>query len=265
MSASSHSGFGPSSPPHELRPIVLGITGVLLFFAIWELLSIYGVLNPTIVSSPQRIAAAFDHQWQSGEFLADLQVSLAEFAIGFALSMVIGVAIGLAMGLSRTLEYATDPFLWFLYSSPMIALYPLIVVWLGFGTTTVITVSFLLTVISVTVNTLAGVRTVEPQLVLAVRAFGGDRMAVVTKVILPASVPLVLAGARIGLGRALLGVVLGEMFSANAGLGFRISFYAAQLRTADVFVLLLALIVIGVVTDQLCKWIESHLLRWRVA
>jgi NitT/TauT family transport system permease protein len=243
--------------------LILGATGVVLFVLAWEVAARNGLLNPTIASSPSRIATAFSAQWQSGELLSDLGVSLREFSLGFGLALVLGVGLGIAMGMSRILEYAVDPFIWFLYSSPLIALYPLIVVWLGYGTLTVIAVTFLLTVVSIVVNTMAGVQSVEPLLVRAVRAFGGTRRAVVMKVILPASVPLILAGIRIGLGRALLGVVLGEMFSSNAGLGFRISFYAARLRTADVFVALLILIVVGISTDQICKQLEARLQAWR--
>lgn len=243
--------------------LVLGALGVVILFVAWQLASDWGLLNPTIGSSPKLIAQAFVAEWQSGDLLADLRVSMGEFAAGFLLALVFGVALGIAMGMSRILEYAVDPFIWFLYSSPLIALYPVIVVWLGFGTTTVIAVSFLLTVVSVVVNTLAGVRSVEPMLIRAVRAFGGGRRAIITKVILPASVPLIAAGARIGLGRALLGVVLGEMFSSNAGLGFRISYYAGRLRTADVFVALLLLIAIGLATDKIFKQIEARLQRWR--
>lgn len=245
--------------------LLLGTTGVALFVLAWEMAVRGGLLNPTIASSPSLIAAAFAAQWQSGALLGDLSVSLSEFALGFGLALVFGVALGIAMGMSRIFEYAIDPFVWFLYSSPLIALYPLIVVWLGFGTMTVITVAFLLTIVSIVVNTLAGVQSVDPLLVRAVRAFGGNRAAVVTKVILPASVPLILAGIRIGLGRALLGVVLGEMFSSNAGLGFRISFYAARLRTADVFVALLILIAIGITTDQICNRLEARLQAWRAS
>jgi len=243
--------------------LVLGTLGVVALLVSWQLAADWGLLNPTIGSSPTLIARAFVAQWQSGDLLADLRVSMGEFAAGFLLALVVGVALGIAMGMSRMLEYAVDPFIWFLYSSPLIALYPVIVVWLGFGTTTVIAVSFLLTVVSIVVNTLAGVRSVEPTLIRAVRAFGGGRRAIITKVILPASVPLIAAGARIGLGRALLGVVLGEMFSSNAGLGFRISYYAGRLRTADVFVALLLLIAIGLVTDKIFKHIEARLQRWR--
>jgi NitT/TauT family transport system permease protein len=167
------------------------------------------------------------------------------------------------MGLHRDTEYALDPFVWFLYSTPLVALYPLIVVWFGFGFSTVIAITFMLTVVPLIVNTLAGVRSVEPSLIRAVRAFGGTRTDVVFKAILPASLPLVLAGVRIGLGRALIGVVLGEMFSANAGLGFRMTTYGAHLKTADVFVPLTVFIVIGVVLTQLATLLEHRLQAWK--
>ena len=242
---------------------LLGTLGVVALFVFWEYAANHNIINVAVTTSPSRIVVAFVAQWQSGDLLGDLRVSLGEFAVGFLLSLVIGVALGIAMGMSRMVEYATDPFIWFLYSAPLIALYPLIVVWLGFGYTTVVAVTFLLTVVSIIVNTMAGVHSVEPVLVRAVQSFGGNYRAVVTKVILPASVPLIVAGVRIGLGRALLGVVLGEMFSSNAGLGFRVSYYAGRLRTADVFVALIVLILIGLATDQLCKQIEARLQAWR--
>jgi len=243
--------------------VALGILGIVLFLGLWEGAAQIGWINPVVLSSPSRIAVAFAGQWESGQFLADLGVSLSELAIGFALSLAVGVAIGIAMGLSRTTEYALDPFVWFLYSTPLVALYPLIVVWLGFGFATVLAITFMLTVIPIVVNTLAGVRSVDPSLVRAVRVFGGSGYDVVMKAVLPASLPLVLAGVRIGLGRALIGVVLGEMFSSNAGLGFRMTVYAAHLKTADVFVPLAAFVIIGVITTQLAILLESRLQSWR--
>jgi ABC-type nitrate/sulfonate/bicarbonate transport system permease component len=245
------------------RATLLGILGIVLFLGLWELAAQVGWLNPVILSSPSRIAVAFAGQWQSGQFIADLGVSLAELVIGFGLSAVFGVAVGIAMGLNRTTEYAFDPFVWFLYSTPLVALYPLIVVWLGFGFSTVIAITFMLTVIPIAVNTFSGVRSVDPSLVAAVRVFGGTRTDVILKAVLPASLPLVLAGFRIGLSRALIGVVLGEMFSSNAGLGFRMTVYAAHLKTADVFVPLVAFVVIGVVTTQLALLLEGRLQSWK--
>jgi NitT/TauT family transport system permease protein len=243
--------------------ILLGIVGTIGFLLIWELTARMEWLNPVVVSNPSRIAAAFVAQFKSGEILDDIKVTMIEFAVGFGLSLMVGVALGIAMGLSRITEYAIDPFVWFFYSSPLIAFYPLIVVWLGFGFATVIAVTFMLSVVAVVVNTMAGVHAVDPQLVRAVRAFGGRPIDVIVKVILPASVPLMLAGLRIGLGRALHGVVLGEMFSSNAGLGYRITFYAAHLRTAEVFVPLVILIVIGIVINQAMNACEARLRAWK--
>jgi ABC-type nitrate/sulfonate/bicarbonate transport system permease component len=99
--------------------------------------------------------------------------------------------------------------------------------------------------------------------VRAVEAFGGSHLDVIRKAVLPAAVPMIIAGTRIGLGRALHGVVLGEMFSSNAGLGYRITFYAAHLRTADVFVPLVILVAIGIAINQLGNALEARLQAWR--
>lgn len=247
------------------EPLILGVLGIVLFLAVWEGAAQIGWLNPVVLSSPSRIAVAFAGQWQSGQFIGDLGVSLGELALGFFLSAVAGVAVGIAMGLDRTTEYALDPFVWFLYSTPLVALYPLIVVWLGFGFATVIAITFMLTVIPIVVNTMSGVRSVDPSVVCAVRVFGGSRKDVVLKAVLPASLPYILAGFRIGLSRALIGVVLGEMFSSNAGLGFRMTLYAAHLKTADVFVPLVAFVIIGIVTTQLAILLESRLQSWKTS
>jgi len=250
-------------PSPRREQLVLGIFGTLTFLVVWEAAARFDLINPVVVSNPSRIVAAFATQLQSGEILADLGVTMIEFTVGFGLSLLIGIGLGIAMGLNRLTEYAIDPFVWFLYSSPLIAFYPLIIVWLGFGFATVVTITFLLSFVSIVVNTVAGVQGVDPQLVRAVRAFGGGRLDVIRKVILPAAVPLIIAGMRIGLGRALHGVVLGEMFSSNAGLGYRITFYAAHLRTADVFVPLVILVVIGLLINQLGSALETRLQAWR--
>ncbi len=249
--------------PRRSEQLWLGIVGTLVFLVVWELAAYFELINPVVVSNPSRIAAAFVAQLRAGDIWADLGVSLVEFAVGFGLSLLVGIALGIAMGLNRLTEYAIDPFVWFLYSSPLIAFYPLIVVWLGFGFATVVAITFLLSFVSIVVNTVAGVQGVDPQLVRAVRAFGGTRLDVIRKAILPAAVPLIIAGMRIGLGRALHGVVLGEMFSSNAGLGYRITFYAAHLRTADVFVPLTILVVIGLAINALGNALEARLQAWR--
>jgi ABC-type nitrate/sulfonate/bicarbonate transport system permease component len=243
----------------------LGALGFVILLALWEAAARAGLANPVVISSPSRIATAFVRQWSSGDLLTDIGTSAVEFGIGFGMAIIVGVALGLAMGMNRFVEYAIDPFVWFVYASPLIAFYPLLIVWLGFGFATVVAVAFLLSFVSIAVNTLAGVHAVDASHVRAVAAFGGSARDVVFKVVLPASVPHILAGARIGLGRALHGVVLGEMFGSNDGLGFSITRYASQLKTAEVFVPLLTLVVFGVAINQASGLLERRLLAWRQA
>ena len=222
-----------------------------------------GYLNPITASSPSRIAQAFASQWHNGAILKNSRIFLFELTVGFTLAFIVGVTLGIAMGVNRLVEYAADPFVWLIYASPTIAFYPLLMIWIGFGSATVITVTFLLTFVSIVVNTMAGVHAAEPQMIRVLKVFGGKPIDIILKVIIPASLPLMLAGVRIGLSRAFLGVILGEMFSSNAGFGYDIAYYAGQLQTATVFVSIIILIVIGTIINLLFTAVEARLFAWK--
>jgi NitT/TauT family transport system permease protein len=243
--------------------VVLGLAGLGVALAAWEAAARLALLNPVVLASPTRVAAALGRQWSRGELGPDLAWSGAAFALGFGLAAVIGIVVGLAMGASRAVELALDPFVWFLYATPLVALHPLLVVWVGFGFPVAVTLAFLLAVFPIVVNTLGAVRAADPVLVRAVRAFGGTRRAVAAKVVLPGSLPLVLAGLRLAAGRALVGVVVGEMFGANVGLGFRMTLHGARLRTADALAPVVLLALLGVAVTQALRLLEARLGRWR--
>jgi ABC-type nitrate/sulfonate/bicarbonate transport system permease component len=245
------------------EPVLFGLAGLLLFIGAWELAGQLRLANPLAISSPGRVWDAFQRQAVSGDLPRDLQATLLELAVALSLAVLVGLVIGLAMGLNRDLEYALDPFIWLLYSVPLIVFYPLLIVWLGFGFWTVVVIAFLMSAVPITVNSLAGLRAVDPVLSRTIRAFGGGRRDLIRLVILPASLPLILAGLRIAVGRALIGVLLGEMFSANVGLGFRLTYYGARLRTADVLVDVLLITLIGVILTQSLSLLESRAGRWR--
>ncbi len=265
ISSEGRRGQAADSWYHRNEQWVLGIAGAAALLVAWELAVDRGLLTALSVSSPSRIALAFAKELGSGALLTDLRVTMFELVAGFGLALLVGGVLGIGMGLYSTVEYAIDPFVWIVYSSPMIAFYPLLVIWLGFGTATVIAVTFLLSFVSIVVNTVAAVHAVDPQLIRAIRAYGGKQRDIIFKVVLPSSLPLVLAGVRIALGRAFLGVVLGEMFGANQGFGYDIAFYANQMQTTNVFVSLIILIAIGWTLNQLSVALENRLLAWRRA
>src|SRR5215470_10304769 len=199
-------------------PAVLGIASFAIILAIWESVVRLGWVNPFFVSQPSAIAIGLSRAARSGELSHNVAVSFREFAIGYGLSVGVGILAGALAGRFRTVEYALNPFLWFLYSAPLIAFYPIFVLWFGLGAPTVIAMTFLLSVTQIFASTLSGVQNANPGLIRAARSFGACESDLMWKVVLPASVPMVIAGLRLGIGRALMGVVVGELFGATAGL-----------------------------------------------
>jgi NitT/TauT family transport system permease protein len=241
---------------------LLGALGLTLLIVLWEVVGRL-IEDPTFVSRPSLVWAAGLRQWASGQLPSDIAVSLRELAAGFGLAFVVGVPAGLVMGCYRQVEYAFDPFLWFFYSAPVIAFYPLLIMWLGLGSPTIIALTFLFSVFSVVANTVTGVQQVEPVLVRAARAFGGTETQTMLLVVLPAAVPAITAGVRLGIGRALIGTIVGEFFGANAGLGFRIHLYGTEIRSTEMLVPVSVVMFIGAGLIQSVRWVEDRLSTWR--
>jgi len=245
------------------KPVGLGVLSFITILAVWEAGARIGWLDPFFTSQPAAIARALLVEMRSGELARSVWVSLVEFAVGFGAAIAVGLTLGIVAGWFRTVEYALDPFIWFVYSAPLIAFYPLFVLWLGLGTHTVMAISFLLSVTPITVNTIAGMRGVDRLLLVAARSFGARARDELWKVALPASVPMIAAGLRLGVGRALTGVVIAELFVPSGGLGSSIAYNAGLLRTTNVFASLSVIVVIGVVCTQTLSVLEAKFSSWR--
>lgn len=245
-------------------PVVLGIASFAVILLAWESVVRLGWVNPFFVSQPSAVAASLSRAARSGELGHNLAVSFREFAIGYGLSVVVGILAGALAGRFRAVEYALDPFLWFLYSAPLIAFYPIFVLWFGLGVPTVIALTFLLSVPQIAASTLNGIQNVNPALIRAARSLGAAEGDLLWKVVLPASVPMMIAGLRLGIGRALMGVVVGELFGATAGLGYSISYYGALLKTTDMIASLVVIVVLGVLCTQGLSALEARFDSWRV-
>ncbi|MGE3247243.1 MAG: ABC transporter permease [Beijerinckiaceae bacterium] len=249
--------------PARLRPLVYGVLSFAAIFAVWELSVAAGWANPFFFSRPSAIVVAAGQQIASGELPYNLYISIFEFCAGFGLAAFAGIAAAVLAGWYRDVEYALDPFVWFTYSAPLAAFYPLFVAWLGLGLPTVIAMTFLFSVTPIYANTLAGLRNADPDLLRAAKSFGATQADLFWKVALPASVPLLVAGLRLGVGRALTGVIVAELFGATAGMGYAISYYGQQLQTTNMFVSLMAIVLIGVVLTQLLAALETRTQKWR--
>jgi NitT/TauT family transport system permease protein len=261
--ASAAPARGPGPGSERGKAVLLGGGFIVVVLAVWQVTASLGWVNTFLNSSPALIAKELWHQTRTGALPRSLGVSLVEFVIGFALAGVVGVLAGLAMGRYRYVEYALDPYVWLLYSSPVIALFPLFVLMLGLGHPTVIAITFLTAVVPVIINASQGVRDVDRRLLQTARSFGAGEADLLRKIILPGSVPAVMAGLRLGMGRALVGMVVGEFFAGNGGIGYNVAYYASKLQTTAVLAAIVVVVVAGVLLNLLARWLERLADSWR--
>lgn len=244
-------------------PVLLGGGFVVVVLALWQIAAALGWVNTFLNSSPTMICQALWEMTRSGALPRSVGTSALEFAVGFALAGGVGVLLGLGMGRYRYVEYALEPYVWLLYSSPVVALFPLLVLMLGLGHPTVIAITFLTAVVPVVVNSAQGVRNVDRRLLQVAASFGAGEAALLYKVILPASVPAVMAGLRLGMGRALVGMVVGEFFAGNGGIGYNVSYYASQLQTTNVLAAVVVVVIAGVLLHLAATRLEHLADAWR--
>jgi sulfonate transport system permease protein len=211
--------------------LLISSLAVVVFVAAWEVAPRAGMVDVAYTSEPSRVIAASLAIVRSGGFLHDVSVSASEFAAGFALAIGIGVPLGLLLGTFPVLRYLLDPPIMAIYATPYLALLPIVVVWLGIGLESKIAVVFVGGVIPILVNSMAGVREVERSWITAARSFCAGKWDLFAKVILPGSLPAVIMGIRLGLSRAVLGVVVAEMYQSQAGIGNEIMRYGSEFRT----------------------------------
>jgi NitT/TauT family transport system permease protein len=252
-----------SSPWRRHEHVLIGTVSVLAFLVLWEAVAQFGLVNPLFTSSPSRIAAAGYELFASGTIYGDLAASGLEFFAGYGLAILIGVPLGVLMGWYSRVDAALDPFVSALYATPRIALLPLVLIWFGIGLMSKIAIVFLGAVFPILVNTITGVRTVDADFIKVARSFGSSDRQLFLKVALPSSVPLLLAGLRLGLGHGLIGIVVGEMFGATQGLGYLISVAGARFQTDKVMVGIIIIAAAGLAMTWILRRIERRFERWR--
>lgn len=242
---------------------IIGALSTAALLGLWQAFASAGIVQSAVTSSPWGIIVAAKGFYTSSQALPDLAASGLEILYGFALSLVIGIALGVAIGMSKVLEAVVDPFINLLYAMPRIALAPLFVVWFGIGLESKIAVIFLSAVFPIILNTAAGMRSGDGDLVNMARSFGAGRVYVVSKVILPASVPSIVAGVRLAIGNALIGMVVGELIASTHGVGYLIEEAGNNFQTDLLFVGIFTIAIAALILMGTVRMIERKLDKWR--
>lgn len=251
---------------------ILGASAVVLFMLLWEFmggaLSVYNPIpilrvNPMFMSAPSLIFKAAVDMFSGGEIYHDLKISSIEFFWGYILAVGFAIPIGILTGWYKKMSYLCDPFINAMNATPRVALLPLVIIWLGIGILSKVGIIFLGAVFPMLINARDGVKTTPSNLINAAKSFGASEWQVFKSVVFPSTLPFLLTGLRIAVGRALVGVMVGELYAATAGIGFMITVAGATFQTDKVFVGVLIFAISGIVLTDILDRIERRFDKWR--
>ncbi len=242
--------------------VMVGALAVLCVVAFWELSGRNGWVNPLFTSYPSQVLREGIELMSSPRFPEHARASFLEFAYGFVLGILVGLPLGLILGRFRRLNLIFEPLIMALYVTPRLALLPIIIVWLGIGLYSKVAVVFLGAVFPILINVLTGIKLVDPLWLRAARSYGASELDLFTKVMLPGSLPYIFLGVRLGLGRALLGVIVAEMYVSTVGIGHLIMQAGEIMRTGRLMFLAILVSLLGTALTLGLRSVEGHVIRW---
>lgn len=241
----------------------LGIIGIIFFFLAWEIASRAHILNPFYFPPFSAIVVKGYELFADGSIWEHMRFSLTNFSIGFLISVVLGVVIGVPMGWYKGISKAFDPLLSGIYATPLIALLPLIIMIFGLGPVSKIIMTILAAVFPILINTMVGIANTDNRLITMARSFGAKDSTIFLKVSVPGSLPYIVAGMRVALGRALVYIVVAEQYGAATGLGYLSSVAAQRFQMAAMFVPIVIIAALGASLNELLKVLEQRLEKWK--
>ncbi len=230
------------------------LISILIFAILWEVAG--RTLDSVLIPPLSKIGSAWLRLLASGKLLDNLMMSLGTLAAGFFLALIVGILLGVLMG--RFHLYING-----LMSAPATAFVPVLILWFGLGVESRIAVVFLFSFFVIVINTLTGVKQVDRTFVEMARSFGAREIDVFFKIILPAAMPAIMAGVRLGMGRAVKGMVTAEMLLTLTGIGALVMQYGSAFATDALFAVILTILIIAMITMKLVQLVDRRLTGWK--
>lgn len=245
------------------QKIVVTIANLALFALAWQLLTTVFDIPSLLVPKFTEVVAEYSEITSEGLLWGNVGISLRMYLIGMAISILVAVPAGLLIGGVRWLDKLLSPYIWAIYTLPRLILMPFVLIWVGINDAARVTLIVLSAVPAIIVVVMEGVKTVDNALLRAARSFGGSRRQVVKAVVLPSMVPFIATGVRMGVSRGLLGLFIGELFTATAGIGYIMITASRQFDSARVYLILFMFVGFSVAVVGLTQWLENRTSAWR--
>ncbi|ANT51035.1 ABC transporter permease [Mesorhizobium amorphae] len=237
--------------------------GILIaFLALWQVSSSTGWVNAAVLPPIDTIVAALWKGLTGGTLLGDIAISLQRAGIAFVAAVVVAIPLGLFMGQVRSVETALDPILQVFRQTSALALYPVFILLLGLGEASKVFVIFWATLFPLLLNTISGVKEVDPKLLEMARVYGATRLTVFRRVVLPGAVPSIFVGLRLSATTALLLLIASEMIGANKGIGFQVMNAQYNFQIPLMFAAIVILAGLGLIANQALVSLQRRLCRW---
>jgi ABC-type nitrate/sulfonate/bicarbonate transport system permease component len=253
-----------SSLVTKYEHLLLAIAGIGLFLAAWSCISSVGEVPAYILPSPYAVVLSLYELFASGTIYPHLVFSGQEFFLGYGLALICGVSLGILFGWYRRVNYLFEPIVSALYSTPRIAFIPLLLIVFGvMGILKTAATVFLMAFFPILMNTIVGVRMCEASYVMVGKALGAGDFQLVRDVVIPGSIPSIVTGLRIAVSLGLTALVVGDLYGAQAGLGFLLYLYANSFRIADMMAVIIVFAIAGIIGNVTLKKVEDWFSVWK--
>ena len=232
--------------------------------ALWEILASTPLVPQFFIKTPSTIILKTNSIILSGELLPNLQITVISIGLAVSIAMAIGLALGLVIGAYKFLGDIFEPLLFMIFAFPLVVVFPLFVIWFGFGMNANVAFGVITGFLPITINTMAGVRSVDQALIKASRSMGASASTIYRKIILPASTPTIITGLRQGVALTIIGVIVGEMLAPIAGLGHIMDISSTTLDYAKLSSVVLITLFIGTIINEGLRFLEGRTSSWRI-
>ena len=240
---------------------LLGTLSAVAFIAVWQVISMN--VPPIILPTPAKVVAAFVELTVSGELVRATGETIWPFAVGLSVAFVVGTTVGLLLGIFRPAAQILDPYIFMFWSIPNIAWLPLFIAWFGVGNLTLVVFVFVSAVFPQLLTVEAGAKEADSFLVEVARSLGGTKPEILRIVVLPSALPYIFAGLRIAVGRALVGIIVGQLLIVATGIGYMFQFYGETLSLAKYFAPLIVIAALAVALNRAVNWAEQVVIPWK--
>lgn len=247
----------------KIYEVIYNLLAVFIFIGLWEFIARLKLINPIFLPPFSKVVAAFFQLFISGDIYANLFISLQRSLTGFFVGLIIAIPLGLIIGWFKGFERFIDPLMQTFRNLSVLALLPVFVLFFGIGETSKVVVIAWAVTWSVLLNTIAGVKNVDPQLIKAARSMGVSNFSLFKTVIFPGALTSIYTGIRISATTSILVLIAAEMLGANTGLGYLLYLYQSNMKIPEMFSIIIILALLGLSVNYSLVGLEKKLFKWK--